>query len=96
MNKSKLLLLIVHYAIILNFLVEILYGAYQVFVVLNNGQMGPLFGSATSLSYEDMVIRRLYDIETWIAIVGLSIYLSITEIAPRLKQTRMETIKKDV
>ncbi len=95
MNKGKLLVLIVHYTIILNFVIQILYGAFQVFVVLNNGQIGPLFGSATSLNYEEMVVRRLYAIETWIAIVGLSIYLAITEVSPRLKQMRSEPIKKD-
>ena len=31
--------------------------------------------------------RRLYASETWIAIVGLSLYLAITEIAPRLQAT---------
>ncbi|MHA1284060.1 MAG: hypothetical protein ACTSQP_16300 [Promethearchaeota archaeon] len=87
MKKSKIFIYIIHWIIIINFIIEIFYGAYQTFVVLApEGQVGPLFGSAASLSYEQMVIRRLYAIETWIAITGLSIYLAITEIYPRMKK----------
>ena len=35
-----------------------------------------------------MVTRRLYAIECWIAIAGLSVYLAITEIGPRLRDAR--------
>ena len=91
MNKNKTFLLIIHYIIIINFALQIFYGAFQVFVVLApGGQTGPLFGAATSLNYEAMVIRRLYAIETWIAITGLSIYLALTEINPRMKKLREE------
>lgn len=87
MKKSKILIYIIHWIIIVNFVIEIFYGAYQTFFVLApKGQVGPLFGNASSLSYEQMVIRRLYAIETWIAITGLSIYLAITEIYPRMKK----------
>ncbi|MFO8020093.1 MAG: hypothetical protein R6U96_15820 [Promethearchaeia archaeon] len=83
----KLLLLILHWIIILNFAFEIFYGAYQVFFALATETTGgALFGRATDISYELMVTRRLYAIETWIAIAGLAIYLAITEIRPRLKE----------
>lgn len=29
-----------------------------------------------------MVVRRLYAVETWIAVVGLSLYLALAEILP--------------
>lgn len=93
MNKKmqKTILLIIHWIIIINFIIEIFYGAFQVFIVLApGGQTGPLFGTATTLSYEDMVVRRLYALETWIAIAGLAIYLAITEIGPRMKKLNEE------
>ena len=88
MNRNKLILYIVHYLIIINFVVQILYGAYQVFFVLSSGTAGPLLGGSTTMDHEMMVARRLYAIETWIAITGLSIYLAITEINPRMKKIR--------
>jgi hypothetical protein len=71
--------LILHWIIIINFVIEIFYGMYQTFFVLipPGGQPGPLFGMASEISYELMVSRRLYAIETWIAIAGLAIYLAI-------------------
>jgi hypothetical protein len=68
---------IIHWIIIINFILEIGYGMYQTFFVLGNGTFGPLFGASTTISFELMVTRRLYAIETWIAIMGLSIYLAI-------------------
>jgi len=56
----------------------------MVFFVVNNGQSGPLWGMAKSIPFELMVTRRLYATETWIAMVGLSLYIGITEILPRL------------
>ena len=91
MKKEKIVLLLIHYVIIINLIIQIFYGGFQVFVVLApGGQVGPLFGTATALDYESMVIRRLYAIETWIAIIGLSIYLAITEVNPRMKKLRDE------
>ena len=69
--------------IILNFVIEIAYMAYQVFVVFNPGTSGPLFGSAVYRDLDFFLKRRLYAIETWVAIGGLAIYLAITEILPR-------------
>ena len=95
-KTTKIILYTIHLIIIINFVIEIFYGAYQTFVVLApEGHTGPLFGTATSLSYEDMVVRRLYALETWIAIAGLSIYLALTEIVPRMKKIREEKLKKD-
>jgi len=74
---------VVHWVIIANFLVEIAYGAYMVFFVVTGSAPGPLFGEATQLPFEQMMVRRQYALETWVAIGGLSLYLAITEILPR-------------
>lgn len=76
MNKKWAIL---HWIIVVNFVVEIFYGMYQTFFILlpPSGQVGPLMGAAEEISYELMVSRRLYAIETWIAIAGLAIYLAI-------------------
>ena len=77
---------ILHWIIILNFLFEICYAGFMIFFVIvpEGGGSGPLMGRATSVPFELMVTRRLYAAEFWIAAAGLSIYLAITEIAPRM------------
>jgi hypothetical protein len=79
---------VIHWVIIVNFAVQIAYGAYMVFVVVAPEGGGPLMDQATTFPFEQMMTRRLYASETWIAIVGLSLYLAITEIAPRLQAAR--------
>ena len=74
---------VVHLVIILNFLIEILYATYMVFFVLTAGSVGPLFGGASDMPFEQMMVRRQYALESWVAIAGLSIYLAITEVLPR-------------
>ncbi len=74
---------ILHWFLIVNFLVEIFYSAYQLFFVVGGG--GPLFNRAREISFELLVKRRLYAIEALIALAGLSIYLAITESLPRKK-----------
>jgi len=83
---KRRLWLVLHWAIILNFLVEIAYMSYQVFVVMDPGTSGPLFGAAREMDIDFFLKRRLYAIETWIALGGLAIYLAITEIRPRLER----------
>lgn len=74
---------IIHWVIIINFLLEIIYATYMVFVAYHNpGTPFILFGGAGKMPFEKMVARRLYAIEDWIAMCGLSIYLAITEIMP--------------
>jgi len=81
--KRRPMWLIIHALIIVNFVIEILYASYMIFVVFAPGSGGPLWELAKTLPPEQMATRRLYAIEAWIAITGLSIYLGITEIAPR-------------
>ncbi len=78
-------LMLLHWVIIINFALEIGYGSYMVFFVVGEGG-GPLMGAAASLDHDVMVTRRLYALETWIAMTGLSIYLAFTEIIPRFKR----------
>ena len=81
--------LVLHWIIILNFAVEIIYGSYMVFaVVVPDGTSGPLFEAAKNMDADMMTTRRLYALEVWVAIAGLAIYLAITEIAPRLNLMR--------
>lgn len=86
---KRIVLLVIHWAIIVNFVVEIAYAGYVVFAVLAPpGHSGPLFEKALEIPHELMVTRRLYAIEFWIATVGLAIYLALTEIGPRLRAQR--------
>ena len=84
----------VHWAIMINMAVEIFYASYMVFTVLKPaGVEGPLWGAAIKLIAEQpdlMMTRRMYATESWIAIVGLSIYVALTEIMPRMKRYREE------
>ena len=75
---------ILHWLIIANLLVQTVYGSYMIFFVVTGGNSGPLGQAATSFPFELMVTRRLYASETWIAMVGLSLYLGLTEILPRI------------
>jgi len=73
---------ILHWFIIINFLAEILYGFYMVFFVVG-GSRWPLMARAVETPIEVILKRRLYSLETWIAIAGLAVYLALTEFLPR-------------
>lgn len=83
---------ILHWVIIINFVLELVYAAYEVFFVVGGGL--PLMGKATTISHDVMVTRRLYAIEFWIACTGLSIYLAITEYLPRLMKQALGNFNK--
>lgn len=82
-NKWRIL----HWIIILWFLGGIIYSGYQWIFVLNPGFFGILGTGATEITFEEMVTRRLYAMEAWIEIIGLVIYLALTEFVPRQKRT---------
>ena len=77
-----------HWLIIGNFVVEILYCAYMVFCVIAPDGGGPLFDQAKTFPFEMMMTRRMYALEFWVAFGGLAIYLAVTEIGPRLRRQR--------
>lgn len=81
-----MILTVIHAAIIVNFAIEIVYASYMIFEVLKppGGDGGPLYERALQIPHDLMVTRRLYATEAWIAITGLSLYVAITEIAPRM------------
>jgi hypothetical protein len=83
---KRVAVLLVHWAIIINFLVEMAYAGYVIFVVLKppNHDGGPLWARAAEVPFEFMTTRRLYATEFWIATAGLSIYLAITWIGPHM------------
>jgi len=78
-NFAKVGWFILHWGIIINFIVEIFYGFYQVFFVLlpPGGKKGPLMGKAKDIPFELFAKRRLFAVETWIAISGLAAYLAL-------------------
>ena len=82
---------LLHAFIILNLMIQVFYGAYMVFFVVTGEGSGPLWGQALEMPFEKMVTRRLYALETWVAIVGLSLYLGLTEILPRLLNSNRAT-----
>ena len=85
--KNKILKTI-HYLIIVNFIVEIVYSIIMVFFVVGGGKW-PLLEKAVRTPIEVILKRRLYAIEAWIAIGALSIYLALTVFLPQyLKEFR--------
>ena len=78
---------VLHWFIIVNFLTEIVYGFYMVFFVIG-GSKWPLMAKAVETPMEVILKRRLYSLETWIAVAGLAVYLALTEILPRQRDVR--------
>ena len=74
---------LLHWTIILNLVFQMGYAAYMVFFVVTPESSGPLFEAAKTFPFEQMVTRRLYAIEFWIATGAFSLYLGLTEIFPR-------------
>ncbi len=69
---KKILDVVVHVFIITGFL----YAAYQVFVVFAvPGQPMMLFGQAPQISFQTLIIRRLYAMEFWIIFTAYLVYL---------------------
>lgn len=81
--KNLKWLRVVHWVIIINFLLEIGYGLYMVFFAVG-GSRWPLLARAVETPIEVILKRRLYAIETWIAIAGLAVYLGLTVFLPRI------------
>jgi hypothetical protein len=74
----------VHWVILVNFALQVVYGTVMVFVVLRpEGGAGPLWERARELDPQLMALRRGYALETWVAIAGLSVYVGVTEVLPR-------------
>jgi hypothetical protein len=73
---------VVHWLVIVNFVLQIFYGFYMVFFAIGGGKW-PLFAKAVNTPLEVILKRRLYSVETWVAIAGLAVYLAITEILPK-------------
>ena len=84
-RELPVFLRLLHWTIIANFVSGLGYAAYMVFFVVSPaGISGPLSAAALSIPFEMMVTRRLYAMEFWIAVSGLSIYLAVSEVLPRL------------
>ena len=72
---------LIHYLIIINFLVEITYSITMVFFIIGGGKW-PLLRRAVETPVEIILKRRLYAIEAWIAIGALCVYLALTVYLP--------------
>ena len=78
----------IHYLIIFNFIVEIIYSISMVFFIIGGGKW-PLLKRAVETPVEIILKRRLYAIEAWIAIGALCVYLALTVYLPQqLKEFR--------
>ena len=86
---------IVHWFIILLFITQIFYGFYMVFFVVG-GTRYPLMKRAIETPVEVILKRRLYAIETWIAVTGLAVYIALTEFLPNiLKNVKDQNFEPD-
>jgi hypothetical protein len=75
---------LLHLGLVATFVAQCAYIGWQVFVVLRPpGVLGPLWGHALDIDHDLLVARRLYSQEGWQALVGLALYLAVTEILPR-------------
>ena len=83
-RQWPLWLWVIHGVILVNFLIQMGYAAAMVFLVVAPETAGPLWEAAHTFPFEKMVTRRLYAMEFWIATVGFSLYIAVTEMLPRL------------
>lgn len=87
MKSLSIFFKLIHWGIIVNFIIQVVYATYMIFFVVRPpGLSGPLGSRVLDLDFELVVIRRMYAIEFWIAFAGLALYLAITEIYPRTKK----------
>lgn len=84
---------VLHWFIIINFLVGIFYGFFMVFFAVGGGRY-PLWMRAVDMPVEVILKRRLYAIEAWVATSGLAVYLALTVFLPRiLKQMNITVME---
>ena len=86
---------VLHWFIIINFVLGIVYGFFMVFFAVGGGRY-PLWMRAIDIPVEVILKRRLYAIEAWVATSGLAVYLALTELVPRfMKETGIVVEKKE-
>ena len=82
---------VLHYFILLAFIIFIALGVFQTFFIYSTGTFGPLYHSAGQMDFTMLVFRRISGIVTWLIIIGFSAYLAITEINPRRRELQKKT-----
>ena len=85
---------ILHWFIIINFVIGIVYGFFMVFFAVGGGRY-PLWLRAVDTPIEVILKRRLYAIEAWVATAGLAVYLALTEFLPRILKEMRTTNEKN-
>lgn len=67
------------------FMIGFLYAAYQLFFVFKNPIGGlVLFGDASGIDHQLLVVRRLYALEFWLIFIGYMIYIAAKDKILRL------------
>jgi len=84
---------VLHWFIIINFVLGIFYGFFMVFFAVGGGRY-PLWMRAIDIPVEVILKRRLYAIEAWVASAGLAVYLALTEFVPRILKEKGIVIEK--
>ncbi|MBN2368742.1 hypothetical protein JXC34_06995 [Candidatus Woesearchaeota archaeon] len=74
-KRRKIFVLSIHWFILLNYFSNLMYSLSQIRFISR---------VMTSNTFEKLVIKRLYSIELYIALLGIFIYLLLTEIIPKL------------
>lgn len=67
------------------FVIGFVYAAYQLFFVFKNPIGGlVLFGDASGIDHQLLVVRRLYALEFWLIFIGYMIYIAAKDKILRL------------
>lgn len=75
---------LLHWAIIAHLALGSGYAGWQLFSIVPPGHGGgPLWDAASTMPHDLMMTRRMYALESWLAMCGLAMYLGLTEILPR-------------
>jgi hypothetical protein len=89
---------VAHWAIIGNYMVNIGYGSYEIFFVLRPEGVRPgmpLGSSAQDVDPDMMAQRRGYAAEVWSSWVGLTTYVALTEVGPRILRSILTESRGD-
>ncbi len=69
------------------FIIGFVYAAYQLFFVFRNPVGGiVLFGSASDIEHELLIVRRLYALEFWLIFIGYMLYVALKDQVLRIRR----------
>ncbi len=85
---KKRLITKIHKILLFTLVTSLIVSIFIFFYKLNYGEFGLLFNRANDIGFSFLLLRRTASILIWILFVGLTTYLGVTEIFPRLKKQR--------